>query len=76
MDGAIVTIAGSFEQLARQARDAKQLFEQIALKYPDADLAVLRRAAIYAVTSPTIDPEAVTKIHAVAMQLRARLPLR
>src|SRR5262245_54255618 len=37
MEGTVIEIAGSFEQLARQARDAKQLFEQIALKYPDAD---------------------------------------
>jgi hypothetical protein len=71
MEAIVVAIAKSFELLAPRTRDAQELSDQIALVYPDADVAEIRRAAIYAMTSPTIDPEVATKIYDVAMRLRA-----
>ena len=71
MEAIVVAIAKSFELLAPRTHDANELSDQIALMYPDADVAEIRRAAIYAMTSPTIEPEAVTKIYDVAMRLRA-----
>ena len=73
MEAIIVAIAKSLELLVRRTRDADELIDQIALMYPDAEVSEIRRAAIFAMTSPTIDPDSVTRIYDVAMRLRTRL---
>jgi hypothetical protein len=73
MEPIVVAIAKSFELLASRTNDAAELSERIALMYPDADVSEIRRAAFFAMTSPTIDPEAVTRIYDVAIQLK-RVP--
>jgi hypothetical protein len=74
MEPIVVEISKSFELLARRTHDAEELSGQIALMYPDADASQIRRAAIFAMTSPTIDPEMTTRIYDVAMRLRTHLP--
>jgi hypothetical protein len=71
VDPRVIEISNAIEAAARAAPDAKTLIKHVESSFPDQRPAILRRAALYALTDPNRrDGDAAVRMYDLARHLR------